>query len=375
MKVLFFLLALLGNNLLHAQKCYVFAGSYNRASHKSGIYVYSFDTVSGKLVFVSALDNVLNPAYLDISPDGRYVCACAEALVPGGGLVVAYRFDVGKGRLAYINKQKSMGENPVYLSIHPEGRWLVNGNYTAGSISVYSLDSSGGILPARQVITFADSSVNKERQRSAHIHATVFSPDGRYMFAPDLGADKIRCYTFDALADKPLSSALHPHTVATPGSGPRHFTFHPTLKYCYCIEEMGGTVSVYSYKNDELTSLQVIPAHIDSIAEGYHSADIHISPDGHYLYVSDRGNENNIAIFSINQQSGTLSNVGYESTRGDHPRNFAIEPTGKYLLVANQISGDVVVFKRDTETGKLKYTGNKIKIAGVSCLKVRYYPD
>jgi 6-phosphogluconolactonase len=189
-------------------------------------------------------------------------------------------------------------------------------------------------------------------------------------FLPDLGADKIRCYQFDETQKKPLIEAKVPFTKTDLESGPRHLTFHPNQKFGYCIEEMSGTVSVYQYENGTLNKIQRVNIHPDNITEGFESSDIHISPDGKFLYATNRGKENNIAIFSI-AENGFLTNIGYQSTLGKHSRVFAIDETGKFLIVTNVESGNVVVFKRNPKTGLLKKAGKEIKMANVSCVQIR----
>lgn len=354
---------------LYSQNTYVFFGSFNWDKSTEGIYVYQLDTNSGKLSKVTSVRNILNPSYLTLSPNGKYVFACTESKTKDGGSVSSFEFNPQKKTLTYINSQKSGGENPVYITVHKNGKWLINGNYTEGSASVYPVSENGMIQPFVQNFQFSEGSVNPGRQDRAHIHSTVFSPDYNYVFMPDLGADKIRAYQFDQDKKEPLTEI--PFTKAVLGSGPRHFTFHPNGKYAYCIEEMGGAVSVYTYENGKLNNLQRINTHSDQYKEGFESSDIHVSPDGRYLYASNRGKENNIAIFSI-QADGTLKTVGYQSTGGKHPRVFTIDPTGKFLIAANTGSGRAVVFKRNPETGLLKKTG-KAKVENVSTVQVREY--
>jgi 6-phosphogluconolactonase len=258
------------------------------------------------------------------------------------------------------------------VTLDKSGRWLINANYTQGSISAYPVDTNGCIQPAAQIIPFSEGSINKEKQDRAHVHAAVFSPHGDYIFFPDLGADKIRCYTFSGNAAAPLIEYPQPSISAVPGSGPRHLVFHPNAHCAYCIEELSGFVQVFRYTESRLDTIQRIAAHNGRQRGDYSSADIHFSPDGRFLYVSNRGTENNIAIFATDSNSGKLSLVGYQSTIGDHPRNFCIDPSGKFLLVANQLTGDVVVFRRNAETGLLKYTGVRIQVPGASCVQMRY---
>lgn len=370
--LLFVVLAFSLTSILYAQHCYVFIGSYNSDKTKPGIYVFEMDTISGNLKEVFILKNILNPSFLTVSPNGKYLYACTETKTPNAGNVSSFGFDAENGTLTFINSQKSIGENPVYLSVHNNGKWLVNANYTGGSASVFSLQNDGFISPATQAIAYDDSSVNKTRQEHSHIHSAVFSPDDNYVFFPDLGADKIRVYKFDTTIPQPLRPAPAAIIKTEPGSGPRHLCFHPFKPLAYCTEEMGGAVSVYDFKKGRLNRIQRCYTHTKYREGIFVTADIHPSPDGKFLYVSNRGNENNIAIFSI-LQNGKLKSIGYNSTLGVHPRNFAISQNGKFLIVANQISGNIVIFKRDIKTGLLQKIEKEIKIYSPSCVKIRQY--
>jgi len=357
---------------VYAEGTYVFFGSFNQDRNAAGIYVYQLDTVSGKLSKVTTVKNFLNPSYLTLSPNGKYLFACTESKTPNAGSVSSFEFKPENNTLTFINSQKSGGENPVYLTVHNNGKWLINGNYTEGSVSVYPISKDGTINQRVQNFQFSEGSINQERQDRSHIHSTVFSPNFDYVFLPDLGADKIRCYKFEDEKSKPLEIAEKPFTKTTLGSGPRHFTFHPNGKFAYCIEELTGTINTYKYENGKLDSIQRINTHSEKYQEGFESSDIHISPDGQYLYASNRGDENNIAIFSI-QNDGKLKIVGYQSTLGKHPRIFAIDETGKFLIATNAVSGNVFVFKRNIKTGLLEKVGKELKIKNVSCVQIRTY--
>ena len=357
---------------LQAQKCIVFVGSYNDDKNKEGIYVYELDTRTGVLNKLSSVRNILNPSYLALSPNGKYLYACSETQTPDAGSISGFSFDMKSKSLSFINTQKSGGDNPAYVSLHKNGKWIVNANYSGGSVAVHSLAEDGSIKEDVQVIKYSDSSIIKERQDQSHIHSTVFSPDFRYLFLPDLGADKIRIYNFNELQNKPLQAAQVMFVKTVAGSGPRHFTFHPNGKFAYCIEELSGTIEVFQYANGKLDKIQRIATHTDQFKDNFGSADIHISPDGKFLYASNRGVENNIAIFSI-KNDGKLMNVGYQSTLGNHPRNFSLDPSGKFLLVANMKSGDIVVFKRNSKTGLLTKVGTEIKVENPSCIVIRKY--
>jgi 6-phosphogluconolactonase (cycloisomerase 2 family) len=200
----------------------------------------------------------------------------------------------------------------------------------------------------------------------------VFSPKGDYVFIPDLGSDKIWCYRFDSLAGGPLKYAETPFITTTPGSGPRHLVFDAAGKYAYCTEELSGTVSAYKYNKGKLKRIQRVNAHSDTVSTQFSSSDIHLSPDGKFLYASNRGEENNIAIYSI-RKNGKLKLVGYQPTLGKTPRIFAISANGKFVIAANQSTGNIVVFKRNATTGLLTYTGFEVKAEGATCVKIRQY--
>jgi 6-phosphogluconolactonase (cycloisomerase 2 family) len=302
------LLALLANSLIRAQTTYLFVGSYNDAKEKEGIYIYKMDMTGGDLDKVCSFSGIMNPSYLILSPDGAYIYACSETRTAGMGSVSSYRFDRKQHSITLLSKQSSGGDNPVYLTVHRSGKWLVNGNYTGGSISVFPLNSDGTIGTANTVLPFTDSSIT-ERQKSSHIHSTVFSPEQDFVFSPDLGADKIRRFTFDASQPKPLQPDSFVRTM--PGGGPRHFIFHPNGRFAYCIEEMSGTVTAYKYDKGRLGLLQRGVTHDKTPRTYYNSADIHISPDGRFLYASNRGEENNIAIYRI-RKDGTFALIRYE---------------------------------------------------------------
>lgn len=372
LKTRLLLISLLVTLNIFSQNTYVFLGSYNRDKTAEAIQIYQLDTIKGKLTKVTFAKDVVNPSYLTLSPNGKYLYACTDTKTPNAGSVSSFEFNPENKTLTFLNKQSSGGENPVYLSVHKSGKWLVNGNYTEGSVSVHPILDNGKIDSIAQNFQYTDGSVNKERQTKSHVHSTVFSPQNDYLFLPDLGADKIRCYGFDTSQKQPLVETKVPFTKTDLEAGPRHFTFHPNEKWGYCIEEMSGSISVYRYENGTLTQIQRINTHPDKITSGFESSDIHISPDGKLLYATNRGNENNIAIFSIDQ-NGLLKNIGYQSTLGKHPRIFALDESGKFLVATNVNSGNIVVFRRNPKTGMLKKTGNEVKMENVSCVQIKTF--
>lgn len=354
-------------------KTFLFVGTYTEGKSDLGIYIYEFDSNSGDLKFCSTAENLTNPSFLTISPNGKFLYACTDTKMPNKGSVTAFKIDSVNGRILLINKQASGGENPVYLTVYKNNQYVVNGNYTEGNVSVFKADEDGSLNPYSQLIQFTDSSINKTRQEKAHIHSTIFSPKNDFIFLPDLGADKIRVFKFDSSNSKPLIPFDNYIVNTLRGSGPRHFTFHPNGKFAYCIEELSGYVSAYSYNNGKLDSIQHIFSY-SKIQESYGSSDIHISPDGLFLYTSNRWDkENTLSIFSINGDNGKLKLIGHQTTFGDHPRNFVIDPTGNFVLVANQVTNNIVVFKRNWKSGLLTKIKTEIVVPRPSCLQMRKY--
>jgi len=354
-------------------KTYLFVGTYTEAKPNKGIYIYQFNAQNGKLKKVSHGKNITNPSFLTLSPKGNFIYACTDTKLPVEGSISSFLFDSINGSFRLINKQKSGGVNPVYLTTSQNNEFVINGNYTDGTVSVYKTNRDGSLDTAIQLIHFQGNGPVAQRQDQSHIHAAVFSPDFKYIYFPDLGADKIRIFTFNKDQIPPLEALENDDYLAVPASGPRHFIFHPNNHFAYCIEELSGTVSSFKFNEGRLNHFQRIFSY-SKIQDLYNSADIHISPDGLYLYATNRwDNENSISIFSIDTIKGDLTLIGHQSTYGDHPRNFTIDPSGNYLLVANQLTNNIIVFKRDIKTGLLYKTRFEIRVPRPSCLVMRKY--
>jgi len=354
------------------ERTYLFVGTYTEGQPDTGIYVYTFDTNSGELKRSGIVSDITNPSFLTISANGRYLYACTDTKKPESGSVTAFKFDSVHGQLTLLNKQPSGGENPVYVAATKSNKFVACANYNGGSASIFSTNADGSLNPYSQLIPFTGSSIIPDRQDKSYIHAAVFSPKDDYLILPDLGTDLVRVMKVDQTSTQPLKTLLANNVHCVPGSGPRHFTFHPTLPFAYCIEELSGNVSTYKYDHGKLDSIQRIFSY-SKTGESYVSADIHISPDGLFLYASNREMDHTISIFGINQKTGLLSLIGHESTLGEHPRNFTIDPTGNFLLVANLVTDNIVVFRRNLKTGLLKKTKYEIKVPSPSCLQMRTY--
>jgi 6-phosphogluconolactonase len=369
MRLSFFLLMLFISAACVAQSYYMFVGTYTNKGSK-GIYVYRFNASTGKAELLSNTDSVVNPSYLAIASNKKYIYAVTETATNNSGSISAFSFDRTNGKLTFINKQSSGGANPCYVTVNKTNKWVMVGNYSGGNLSAFPVNADGSLQPLSQSIQHTGSGINKQRQDKAHVHSTVFSPAQDYLFTPDLGEDKVYTYHFNAASQKPLTPANPPFTATEPGSGPRHFTFHPNNKFAYLIEELSGIVVAYKYSNGRLSSIQRSITHPKDYKGVIGSADIHTSPDGKFLYASNRGQENTITIFSIDLVTGKLELKGYQPTLGQTPRNFNIDPSGNYLLVANQATDNIVVFKRDKQTGLLQETGEQIKVPTPVCIQM-----
>ena len=368
MKRFIFLIALVFSMQTFAQKNYLIIGTYTSAKSE-GIYVFTFDTTTAENNFVSVA-KTSNPSFLTVSPNKKFIYAVNEnddsTIVPRGGTVTAFSFNKKNGILTEINKQPSGGKHPCYISIDKTGKWIFVGNYSSGTIGLLATNKDGSINKLKEVIAHKGSSVYIKRQTTPHVHATVLSADNKYLFVPDLGIDKIMIYAVDK--KKGLLN-FSSYAKSETGSGPRHFTFHPNNKYTYLMEELTGTVVCYAVNKGLLTLQQRISALPQNFTGTIGSADIHVSPDGKFLYCSNRGESNTIAIFSIDAITGKLTIVGHQSTLGKTPRNFNFDPSGNFLLVANQNSNDVIIFKIDKTTGLLNDTGKKINVPNPVCLQ------
>lgn len=346
---------------------YLITGTYT-AGKSEGIYVYVFNSNDGSFKEVSHV-KTSNPSYLVLSPDEKFVYAVNEnSDHDNGGEVSSFAFDKKTGVLTPINKQLSHGDSPCYIDVDKTGKWLFVANYSSGTLSVLPVDAEGNIGEATTTIKHEGSGVNKDRQEKPHVHCTYISDDDKWLFVPDLGIDKVMIYAFDA-ATGSLKTGTQPFIKINDGAGPRHITFSPNKKFAYIIEEMGGAVNAFEYNDGKFKAIQRIAA-VQKEDKGFiGSADIHISADGKFLYASNRGGFNTLAIYKINQQNGKLTLTGHQKALGDIPRNFSIDPSGKFLLVANQESDDVVIFKRNEKTGLLTDTGKRISVGKPVCLK------
>ena len=345
---------------------YMLVGSYGPADQE-GIKVYKFNQATGEGQYVSGVKGISNPSYQTVSKDGKRVYSVGE---DDGGTACAnaLTFYAATGTLTLINSQPTQGATPCHIALSPEEDYVVTANYNGSNISLFPLDEEGRLKPG-QTIGFEGSGPDKERQAIPHLHFVYFTPDNHYLLANDLGTDRIHRFPLNTrqkggntpLVDRQRASDIR----LTPGSGPRHAVFSADGRFAYLITELSGEVMAFTYDGDSLSLMQTIQA--DTLdARG--SADIHLSPDGRFLYASNRLKGDGLAIFRVNPEDGTLSKAGYQPT-GIHPRNFVLTPNGQYLLVACRDIDEIQIFARDASTGLLTDTGRRIKTTKPVCLK------
>lgn len=346
---------------------FLLVGTYTSDKGSKGIYVYNFNTETGLSDSISMVE-VENPSYITVSPDINFVYSVSEN-ENDNSAVSSFSFNREIGLLTPINSEPTLSGGPCYITLDSNGKSLHTANYGGGSISSFKVNNQGSISPVNSVLFFKGSGPDSERQEKPHLHSVMYSPDGRFLFAADLGTDKL--YRMSVL-DTPFEGqpSLQKESLkefpVPAGTGPRHFDFHPDGgRFLYLLGELSGEVLVYDYNYGDPLLKQTIAADTTGARA---SADIHVSPDGRFLYASNRSKADGIAVFSITPEDGMLKKVGYQPT-AKHPRNFVISPNGKYLLVASRDDNKIQIFKINSETGLLTNTSQDIIINKPVCLK------
>ncbi len=322
-----------------------------------GIYRAGLDINSGKLTKPELVAQSENPSFLALTKDGRYLLAVNETTDSKGnktGYIESFSVSEGNKNYPLINKVSSGGAHPCYVSVNSDG-FVLAANYTGGSVALFKLGKTGTITPPLDVKQHYGSGPVKGRQESPHVHSAFFEPGTDRIFVADLGTDAVSVYHLDKKNSK-LVPASNPEIKLNPGTGPRHLAFHPDKKFLYIADELSSTVTACSLNKDgSYTILETVPSTPADYKKANYPADIHITKDGRFLYVSNRG-YNSIAIFAVNEASGKLNIIGQEPVRGETPRNFTLSPDEDYLLVANQNSQNIVAFRRNKSTGLLTFT-------------------
>ena len=349
----------------------LYVGTYTQGTRSDGIYLVRMNLRTGQLRQVGSAA-AANPSFLTIHPNGRVLYAVNELETYKGartGAVSAFAIAGDAGGLTQLNEQASGGDAPCYVSVDLSGSVVLVANYLGGSIALFPIQADGALAAASQIVEHTGTGPHAN-QAAPHAHYIRTDPSNRYVLAADLGADRVFVYRLDPTA-KSLRHVEGGDAVMRPGAGPRHLDFHPTLPLVFVANELNSTVATLRFDADRgvLTPLDVRSTLPAGWTGTNYVADIHIAPDGRSLYVSNRGHHS-IALFSVTA-SGALALEQVISTEGDWPRNFSLDPTGRWLLVANQRSDSIIVFARDPQSGRLTPTQQRLSLPSPVCLRFR----
>ncbi len=344
---------------------HVYIGTYTHdmgpGGKADGIYVADWDPAAGTLAQLRRAVASTDPSFLAIPPNGAVLYAVNEAEdIPQkdgskGGAVSAFRRDPVSGALTERNRVPSGGSDPAHITVDRSGRNVFVANYSSGTLTSFRAGKHGLSGPVAR-IAFHGHGPNRDRQEAPHTHGVTLSPDERFLLVNDLGIDRIMVFHVDQ-ATAALKDTGAPYD-ARPGSGPRHCVFHPNGKWVYSINELLSTIDVLAWDAETgtltLQSVARIRApHFDGVTK---AAQVAVDAKGRYLYASDRGDDM-LTVLRIDGSTGALSLVERVASGGKTPRDFALDPTGRWLVVANQDSQNIVVFARDPRTGRLTATG------------------
>ena len=337
------------------------------------IHAYLLDPQHAKWKPVAKTTDVEHPFFLAISPDEKHLYSIHAPGEFGGQKdeqVAAYRITSDQGELQLINRQSSRGAASCYLDVDTSGKVLFLANYLGGSVASYSLREDGSISEAISFHQHSGSSVNVDRQQGPHAHCIVVSPNNRWAYAADLGLDQILAYSFDAETSR-LSPNKQPFVRTIPGAGPRHLTFHPSGQHVYVINEMANSLTVFDHNMEtgfliERQTISTLPKDFDGTS---HCADVKITPDGRFIYGTNRGHDS-VAAYRV-ESTGTLTLLDIVPSGGKGPQNLAITKDGQFLLCANMPGNKVTVFHIDAQTGNLRSIGDPLSIPSPSCIMIR----
>jgi 6-phosphogluconolactonase len=348
----------------------LYVGAYTSDKNK-GITAIRFDLATGALSGMKLATETPNPTFLELHPSGKYLYAVNEINNFEGqraGSICAFSIDRDSGALTLLNRLTTTGPGPAHVGVDRTGKMVMIANYGGGSIASYAVEGNGSLRGPVSFIQHEGKSVNERRQEKPHAHSINAAPGNRFAIVCDLGTDEVKIYSMD-----PGTATLKPHGAAkaAPGSGPRHFAFHPNGRYGYAVNELLSTVTVYTWdaKAGTLSDVQTISTLPDDFKGSTTTAEIRVHPTGRFLYASNRGHDS-IAVFSVDANSGRLSPVERVSVQGQVPRNFFIDHSGKWLIAANQKTDNLIVFEIDAATGRLRSTGNGIVVGAPVCLRI-----
>ena len=337
-----------------------------------GIYIYQFDGTSGSLKLCSVAQSGPNPSYLAFDASRRHLYAVNELKTFDGaasGSVSAFEVDAENCTLHFLNRQPTQGTDPCHLIVDKTGKFVLVANYMSGSVCVLPIQQDGSLGNPTDVIQHTGSSVHPTRQKGPHAHGVTMDETGKLMFVPDLGLDRLMIYQFDSARGK-LEPYRIPYIDLPAGAGPRGFVLHPKVDFAYIVNELNSTVTVFQYQIEKgiLQEIQTLSTLPEEFKGDSTCGELQISPSGKFLYASNRGH-NSIAVYTVNQDNGTLTFKGCTGTLGETPRHFIISPEEDYLLAANQDTDNVVIFRIDPLTGELSSSTQNLHVPTPVCVK------
>jgi 6-phosphogluconolactonase len=333
----------------------LYIGTYTDKTASKGIYAFRFNDSTGALTSIGLVAETPNPSFLTASANGRFVYAVNELENFGGapgGSVTAFAVDAGTSKLTQLNVQATGGAKPCHLVLDKTGRFLAVANYSGGNYSLFPVDADGRLQAAASVLTGQPVEGNPAKALG---HMVGFDAGNKYLVTADKGLNQMLVFTFDARSGKAALNNTPPVTLPT-GSGPRHYAFHPSGKWLFTINEQGATITTFAWnaKTGSLTAKSSVPTRPAEAKSGS-TAEIAVHKSGRFVYGSNRGH-NSIAVFGVGDD-GALTLVEYEPTRGQTPRNFALDPSGRWLIAGNERTDTLAVFSIDQKTGALTPAG------------------
>lgn len=343
----------------------LYVGTYS-VRGSEGIYALDFDANTGALSEQRHIADLRNPSFLALHPRKAWLYAVSEAEGQGAVAAIALPRDSGPGVI--LNQESTLGVGPCHVAVDPTGHWAASANYVSGSVCLHAIQADGTLAPAADLVQHTGSGPNTRRQEGPHAHSVTFDPSGTFIVAADLGIDMMLVYLLDRDLGKLVPqdpTGLH----VQPGAGPRHFAFHPSGEFAYIINELDNTVIACAWDAvaGKLSAMQTLPTLPPDFAGTSYCADIHVHPNGRFLYGTNRGHDT-LAVFATDPQTGLMEAVGHVSTGGRNPRNFTITADGKWLLAANQDTDNIVVYRVSEDGAALEPVGGHIGIPAPVCL-------
>jgi len=340
-------------------------------SLEHSIFLCSLDPESGEFAVLDSFSGAKGPSYLALSPENEFLyCINDEISDPASGFhtVSSFRADPEKYSLSILNSESSKGKGPCHVHLSKDGKTLFTANYNSGHSTAFPIAEDGSIKGSSSVVIGSGSGPVESRQKGPHAHMVSLDPGNNYLLVPDLGTDKVLVYSFKESSGMLTPNPEQAFLTLDPGSGPRHLVFHPSGDFVYVVNELNSTVTACSYDEDKgrLTSLHTVSTVSESHEGAKYPAAIRIHPDGNFLYASTRGEHSKISVFKV-EEDGRIYRI-QEQEVTHWPRDFNMDPSGKFMLVAGERSGVIELYHIDQESGKLKQAESKLLLPSPGCI-------